>query len=110
MHGSANWHQCSYESINTIVTADLLSEAAGADRRRLAVYDAIDELTTLLETCMDDVEPDLRCVLDALHSIGKKVKGRDLHAHQGAWQVTDPWGNPGRPRPNEGEGMGGQAG
>ena len=47
------WHQCSYESINTIVTADLLSEAAGADRRRLAVYDAIDELTTLLETCMD---------------------------------------------------------
>ena len=87
MHGSANWHQCSYESINTIVTADLLSEAAGADRRRLAVYDAIDELTTLLETCMDDVEPDLRCVLDALHSIGKKVKGRDLHAHQGAWEV-----------------------
>jgi hypothetical protein len=78
-------------SIDTIVTPDLLSEAAKADRRRLAVFDAIDELTTRVENCMDDIEPDfqtlLRCVLDALHSIGKKVKGRDLHAHQGAWEV-----------------------
>ena len=64
-------------SIDTIVTPDLLSEAAKADRRRLAVFDAIDELTTRVENCMDDIEPDfqtlLRCVLDALHSIGKKV-------------------------------------
>ncbi len=55
------------------------------------MYDAIDELMTLVETRMDDVEPDfqtlLRCVLDALHSIGKKVKGRDLHVHQEAWEV-----------------------
>ncbi len=55
------------------------------------MFESIDELTTRVETCMNDIEPDfqtlLRCVLDALHSIGKKVKGRDLHAHQGAWKV-----------------------